>query len=1334
MHATLQEARVRKARRPGATVLRLNVVGREIAPAVALDRRRRRLTSLVRQHADPRRSFVVSVHQRGEVLRPEDHTIRLRKDWSRTLVEPGHVVVITYLPLGGGGAGGGQSSGKQIGMAVAMIALVAAAAWAAPLIAGGAASALLPTGTMLSYGAFTGLTSAVQAGLVIGGAAALSLATRAKANSQDSDTRPVYGVSGGGNLPRRGDRIPVGYGRFWSQPDLTQPDYTIYDGEDQVLFKRLTLGLGAYDVEEIHVGKSVLWTKAGGVRPPFDAVPGGGGGRGGPRDVGARGGDGGANAGLTAVEIIPPGGTSTLVPGSVYSHPSVVGIELPRPPDTPSWSGPFAACEPGRTTARIQLDYELPMGTVDNTVSPPGPGYWSVRFEYAPCDADDVPTGPWAFLHYNGGRLYATRAVRFTRFFDVPAGRYLIRGRTDNLYHPQIPNSVVWSGLRSHFPDVLVRPHVTEIALRVRSGKALGVTAFADVWVEATRILPVWTGSAWVEQPTRKAVWAFADIVRNADYGAALSDGQVDIDRAKHYADLLDEHDTYDGVIRGPVSVYDAASVVLSALRAEPASFGAVWSFNRDEQKAVRKHTFTRRQIKQGSTAASFAIARDDGGADVIAEYYAGGDPRVRREVRVTFGAQTLTPQRRQLQGVTSHQHAAHLATWIAACAYFRRERRRFAADRQGRLVTRGDPVRVDSWFMSDARAGGVLSRVGLTLTLDTEMEAAAGRYAMLRDRQGREWGPCAVTWPNAEEPHIVALDAADVAANESFHGVTFDAVFAADDEDMTPVLVGPLAELRDPFLVAAVAPQGRDNVTIEAVYDHPGVWTALAEPLPPEPVVPSIGDAADPAYPTVPWVRARCVAKAANLAMEWACGTARGAASYVVMLSYDDGATWEEVSDGLVTSGSYQIRHEPGAQVKVLAYAIGTAGSPGPTVFTTFTTFAGTITPETLEDGLRRYVTEQVGASQRAVEKLIQRVAALAAEVDAATWRDRQQIKSDLQSQSEQAWAGISTVQTVATSNTAALASLSTTVTARFGTIEGSISTLQTAVATNEAAISSLSTTVTARFGTLEASVQQVQAAVADVDGKLGAIWGVKVDAGRRVQSLYLFDDGTTAGVAFTVDTFTIALGSNGPEAAVPAFVAVVEDGVPTFAFNGVLKAGSVKAGHIAAESITAEKVGANEIITQSANIKALTVDTINIKGGAVGVYRAIESPGIGGGGIAIYPNWTTAISVQIQVSAPAGEIIPILWAASYRIGNVNTNTIAVAVRLWIAGTLVNASGGIAVAPGTWGPRYTIDSTYHHTASGGADTIQITLQFQAGDWGGLTETPNTVSLAAFKR
>ena len=86
---------------------------------------------------------------------------------------------------------------------------------------------------------------------------------------QDPKDRPVYGVSGGGNQPRPGDRIPRGYGRFWTRPDLSQPDYSTYSGEDQILFKRMTVGLGQYDIKQIQVGSAVLWTKEGGIQEPF---------------------------------------------------------------------------------------------------------------------------------------------------------------------------------------------------------------------------------------------------------------------------------------------------------------------------------------------------------------------------------------------------------------------------------------------------------------------------------------------------------------------------------------------------------------------------------------------------------------------------------------------------------------------------------------------------------------------------------------------------------------------------------------------------------------------------------------------------------------------------------------------------------------------------------------------------------------------------------------------------------------------------------------------------------------------------------------------------------
>ena len=102
-----------------------NVVG-ETLSTVTLDRRRRKLSSVVRR-ANQSRPFIVSLHKPGETLRPQDHTVVLRAAWKSTTVESGDVVLVTYLPAGGAMGGGNQSTGKQIGMAVAVLALAVAA-------------------------------------------------------------------------------------------------------------------------------------------------------------------------------------------------------------------------------------------------------------------------------------------------------------------------------------------------------------------------------------------------------------------------------------------------------------------------------------------------------------------------------------------------------------------------------------------------------------------------------------------------------------------------------------------------------------------------------------------------------------------------------------------------------------------------------------------------------------------------------------------------------------------------------------------------------------------------------------------------------------------------------------------------------------------------------------------------------------------------------------------------------------------------------------------------------------------------------------------------------
>jgi hypothetical protein len=170
-----------------------NITGEIVQPDLRLEHGLQlNLAGLVAHHADHARPFIVSLHRLGEPLAPTDISIKLRDEWDDTVIEAGDVVIVTYLPHGGGGKGG------SIIMAIASIALMVIAPYiAAPLV-----SAMGLTGTAAALA-----TKVIVAGIVMGGTALLSMAFKPKSNKTE-ETKPVYGVSGGGNLPRPGDRIP----------------------------------------------------------------------------------------------------------------------------------------------------------------------------------------------------------------------------------------------------------------------------------------------------------------------------------------------------------------------------------------------------------------------------------------------------------------------------------------------------------------------------------------------------------------------------------------------------------------------------------------------------------------------------------------------------------------------------------------------------------------------------------------------------------------------------------------------------------------------------------------------------------------------------------------------------------------------------------------------------------------------------------------------------------------------------------------------------------------------------------------------------------------------
>lgn len=379
-------------------------------------------------------------------------------------------------------------------------------------------------------------------------------------------------------------------------------------------------------------------------------------------------------------------------------------------------------------------------------------------------------------------------------------------------------------------------------------------------------------------------------------------------------------------------------------MRASPLRLGNVWSLARDEQKLLRRHVISRRQILRDSTGEVFNLDLSDGSADVIVEWNAGGDPKRRREHRVTFGTVTNVPRRLQAEGVTTAEHAIHIARWAAASAFYRRVRRSVSVELAGRLVMPNDSALIDNWFFDAYQTVGVLDRSGLTLEVDAEIGALPpSPYAVLRGRDGREWGPVAITSP---DPFTLALDAGDVAFAEAQSGLSLAQVINSATQAFTSVVIGSYTEVRDSWLIRTLKFSGSSKIDIEAVEDAPEVWAALGEPIVAPPPPPSLPEDESEAI-RIGWVRAKAVQRGTSVMMEWAVGQARIPADYVVQLSYDDWATFEDAYRGPASSGSYPIR-DTDEVIKVRAWAVSQSGIMSPLVATEFQAVRAIISGQT--------------------------------------------------------------------------------------------------------------------------------------------------------------------------------------------------------------------------------------------------------------------------------------------------------------------------------------------------------------------------------------------------
>jgi hypothetical protein len=1247
---------------------------------------RRRLSAVLRQHrldTGRREPMVISVTRANRlrklelgsfvdaISKPDAQFEVMRDDWSKTVIGDRDVITITHLPLGGGGGGsqgGGRKSGLAIGASVAAILLAVVAPYAIPAIAG-------------AIGVSSAIVGIAYAGVVIGLNYLASRASQAKAN-KESDSRPLYGVSGGGNLPKPGDRVPVIYGRKWTTPSLSQPDYSVYSGEDQVLFKRMTIGCGEYELEAVRVGTQEVWRDGVYLNGLDDAFE---------------------------LEIIEPGSLSTVVPSSVTASPDVNGIDLPRPGSSPEWAGPFRVSPAGVNISILQFNYVMPGGvfvTGQQGGKFAGTSYaWFAKpeFEYALADGNGNPASPWVRIDPALTEVSANsqKPIRRTVTVTVPAGQYVVRARNnieDIPSNQNGSNSVTWDFSGGYIPETQVRPGITELAMQIKAGPGLSITQFSQIECLVRRRLPCWRDGNFTMMESRKALDAFVDAAIDPNYGAGMPPDLIDLGKVEAYIEGLNKFDTFDDQINGPVSVWEAWSVILGPMRAEPVQRGTVLSFQRDEAQDIRRHHFTRRQILSGSSASEINLNRGEGAASVRSEFFTDGDSRRRNEVSARYGPAPLASPLVNFSGVTDHEHATHLARWTAAANFYRRETRKFRVELQHRSILPGDMIGVDTWTWSNGLALGVGEKIsGGTFRYRVEHDVVwpedkpSPLYAFIIDRQGREFGPLLCTINEAAR--WIDFNGADVSAAQAAAGFSIAQAMQPDDGGpATHVRVGTLEEIEENWIVKGIRPVDAFTADIEVVNDAPEVWDAIGEGYTTPPQV-FEAEETDPPIPRVRWVSANVAQVQQSLICRWACSPARGAVNYEVQVSRDNGATWGPISNGPSTTGEFAIEHRDDAENLIRARASGRFGVSGPWVESPFFTVLESVTgvlADELEDLFARAraaiaAIAAIGENsiRDTIKKLndqVERLAAAAATEAGNAYQKRELIKVQLEGAVNQAFAAIEEERITRVSETEALASITTALAAQLTAVELDLTGTATA-------LEELTTTVTLQGSTLTSA----SAAITSLQSRMTSAEGVNTGQATAISSLNtsVSSQGssittiatnltalntTVAGNSATLTTYGESIDGISLQYGITGSINGVTGG---FRFSGTRRLDGLVSyaveivGNLVVDgTISGQKLQTFNIISTSAQIGNLVVDNISIKNGAISNSAAVATGGTSA---------TTAITVRSGARVSCVGMFygsaGVYWPFSFAAG---------AVQIFRDGSLIQAVGTSYEASGT--------------------------------------------------
>ncbi|MCM0018436.1 MAG: host specificity factor TipJ family phage tail protein [Tagaea sp.] len=643
--------------------------------------------------------------------------------WRVVRPKPGAPLVAEIVPRRGGGG---------ILRIVAMIAVIAFAAWVAPTIAGGlglvgeagtsAAFVAGSTGAKIVTGLIGGIVTMV--GNLVIGALIPPPSPAAPAVSgfgaQSSLSSPTYQITGTQNRLNPYGPIPRVFGERRVFPVLAAKAYSETLGDKRYFRMLLAVGYGPISIDQIRIGNT-----------PIEA--------------------------FDNVEVEIREGWPTDEPRALFTRrisETQLSVALSQ---SAGWR--TTRTENDAVSASIDIAFERGLAYY-NTAG--GTDALTVAFEAEYRAAGD--TGAWTPIAWDSGSdtgystagivsisANSTSAVRRGGRFTFPStGTYDVRLRrtTADSSDSRTINQSTWTALRTIRADAPMNMDgIATLALRIESYEQLN-NQLQEITCRARSWHRVWNGAAWAWAMTRLPPWHCVDLLTRRGAKTLLADSRIDAPAFKAWADACmpdgpsgDPKWTFDGVIEGG-SVGEAFSTIAAHGRAR---FGfspdGKYSIVRDvAQDTPVLHITPRNSFGYRGTRdlrdlphavrVRFSDPDIDYQENEVVVYADGYDAATADEF------DTL-----DLYGCTSPDMAWREGRYHLAVAYLRRERHEVFQDIEFLRATDGDLVQFAHDVIAVGLAQGrIVSRIeaGSDTTgfvLDEEMPMEAGKDYALRVR-----------------------------------------------------------------------------------------------------------------------------------------------------------------------------------------------------------------------------------------------------------------------------------------------------------------------------------------------------------------------------------------------------------------------------------------------------------------------------------------------------------------------------------------------------------------------------------------------------------------------